>query len=63
MGLSPKARAMLGVITVILYVSIAAVAYESVPWVTALFGVLAAIRGWLLLRQWPRSKKDPSAEA
>ncbi|MCB9797986.1 MAG: hypothetical protein H6741_35345 [Alphaproteobacteria bacterium] len=61
MGLSPSARAMLGVVTVLLYSAIAVMAWQSWPAVTVVFAGLAALRAWLLVRQWPRKQSPDDA--
>ncbi|MCB9763228.1 MAG: hypothetical protein H6739_25855 [Alphaproteobacteria bacterium] len=56
-SLSPKVRAMVGVMTITVYAVVCATALgNDSPILAVIFGALAALRLVLLIRQWPRDE-------
>lgn len=53
MSIQKHARSMTGVMTVVIFGTIAAGAWPNTPWLTYVAGGLAMLRVVVLIRQWP----------
>lgn len=51
LGLGPRARVMVGAVTIGLWAGIAAMTWDGLRWVSFGAMALAALRGWLWLKQ------------
>jgi len=56
MNMGPHVRTMTGLMTVVLFGMVAASAWPTTPWLSAITGGLALFRLVVVFRQWPSAK-------
>ena len=54
MNLNPRAKSLLGVMTVLLWTGVAVASWPGTKWLTAVAGAFALLRLWVLIRDWRR---------